>query len=108
MSANLPSSITTALDRVRDRPNNERLNELAATLDGAGSAAERADKHVQLWREGMMKLMLELSMREDVDEVRAALNRMEGFKTLKRAALESAEVMAELRSYWNPSDKVRT
>jgi hypothetical protein len=87
-------------------PTLEEMQALGEAVGNAGSAAERADLHVQLWRSGMAKLTLALVMSEELDPMRHQLERMEGWKELKRAALESTKVMAELRSYWNPEDKV--
>lgn len=116
MSTNLPAVRGGALALAANRfledqvaPTQEELREVAEAIGDAGSAAERADKHVQLWREGMAKLILSIAFRDDpeLDRAFGEIKKLEGYKILERAALESPKIMAELRSYWNPEDKVR-
>lgn len=85
-----------------------QAQELTRYVESAGSAAERADKHIQLWREGMAKLPLEIAFTDDpeLDAAFARVQRTAAWKILQRAALESPRVMAELRAYWKPEDKV--
>lgn len=80
---------------------------LVKQIEDAGSAAERADRHVQKWRDGLAKLLLEMQLNPDLDAARVAMTRTPGWKVMAQAALESPAIMAELRSYWKPEDEVR-
>lgn len=112
MVSNLPTAPSVA------PPSKARRGELkrayargkAAAVPAAGgaSAAERADKHIQKWRTGMARLPIEVAVTDDpaLDEAFRLIGRTAAWKILQEAALESAAIMAELRSYWNPDDKV--
>lgn len=118
MTANLPvptyGILTGAAVKLIERrqaaqlPTLEELQALGTAVGNAGSAAERADKHVQKWREGMAKMTLEIAFRDDpaLDEAFRLIQATGAWKILQAACLESPKIMAELRSYWKPEDKV--
>lgn len=116
MSANLPTMpLTTAAALVMTSAaagaitgGAPELNRLADSVTAAGSAAERADLHVQMWRTGMAKMTLEVALRDDpaLDAAFALIRKTEAWKILQAACMESPRIMNELRAYWKPGDKV--
>lgn len=106
-NAGLPAASASVPDRVA--PEIEAIRALGRPRpEPVASVAERADKHIQLWREGMAKIVLEIAVRDDpeLDAAFARIQRTQAWKILQRATLESPKVMAALRPFWNPDEKV--